>query len=126
MPRVTAVDPATATGEVKDLLDGVRAMLGMTPNMALTMAVSHGALEGWIELSRALALTLDRRLAERIAIVTAEENGCGYCLSAHTAGGRALGIDDDELAASRDGASSHPEIAAALRFAQAVNATPAA
>ncbi len=31
MPRLTPVEPATATGEAKELLDGVQAALGVTP-----------------------------------------------------------------------------------------------
>jgi alkylhydroperoxidase family enzyme len=35
--------------------------------------------------------------------VIAEENGCGYCLSAHTEFGRRAGVDEDALARSRTG-----------------------
>ncbi len=33
MPRLEAVDPSTATGKSKELLDGIQAKLGMTPNI---------------------------------------------------------------------------------------------
>jgi uncharacterized peroxidase-related enzyme len=122
MPRLTPVDPASATGEAKELLDGVQAALGMIPNMARTMARNPAVLKGWIELNSALGKTLTRELNEEIAIAVAEANGCGYCLSAHTAIGRLLGIDGQELAGSRAGESADPKIAAALKFARAVNA----
>src|SRR2546427_1769081 len=122
MPRLTPLDPATATGEPKELLDGIQAALGMTPNMARTMARNPAVLKGWIELNSALAKTLTRELNERIAVAIAEENGCGYCLSAHTAIGGLVGIDEHELARSRDGESSDPKLGAALEFAQTVNA----
>jgi alkylhydroperoxidase family enzyme len=48
-------------------------------------------------------------------------NDCGYCVAAHTAVGRLVGVDEGELARSRAGESSDGEIAAALRFARAVN-----
>jgi uncharacterized peroxidase-related enzyme len=122
MPRLTPIDPATATGEAKELLDGIQAAFGMTPNMARTMARNPAVLRGWIELNGALGKTLTRELNEQIALAVAEENRCGYCLSAHTAIGGLVGVAEDELARSRTGESSDPKIAAALKFAQAVNA----
>lgn len=122
MPRLTAVDPATATGDAKALLDGVQAALGTTPNMTRAMATNPAVLKGWVELNSALGRTLTRELNELIALAVAEQNGCGYCLSAHTAVGGLIGVDKDALEASRSGESADPEIAAALKFAQAVNA----
>jgi len=64
---------------------------------------------------------LDARTRARIALVVAEANGCGYCLSAHTyLGARFHGLDAAELDANRDGRSSDPKAEAALRFAALV------
>lgn len=122
MQRLTPIDPATATGEAKELLARVQAALGMTPNMVRTMASNPAVLKGWVELNAALGKTLTRELNELIAIAVAEGNGCGYCLSAHTAIGGMIGVDGQTLARSRTAEASDPKIAAALRFAQAVNA----
>jgi len=46
MPRITAVDPKQATGKAKELLDGVQAAIGATPNLLRTLAQSPAALEG--------------------------------------------------------------------------------
>jgi uncharacterized peroxidase-related enzyme len=121
MPRLTPINPANATGRAKELLDGVEAAFGKAPNMALAMAVNPAVLEGWIALNDALSPTLTQRLNEQIAIAIAEVNDCGYCVAAHTAVGRLVGVDEGELARSRAGESSDGEIAAALRFARAVN-----
>jgi len=101
MPRLHPVDPATATGTTKELLDQIQAAFGMTPNMARVMAANPAVLEGWFGLSTTLAGTLDPRLNEQLAIAIAEANGCGYCLSAHTAVGRIVGLDARQLEASR-------------------------
>src|SRR5882724_8127062 len=113
MPRLTPLDPATATGEAKELLDEIQAAFGMTPNMARTMARNPAVLEGWIGLNGALSKTLTRQLNEQIAIAVAEENGCGYCLSAHTTIGALVGVDEHELARSRAGDSADAKVAAA-------------
>jgi hypothetical protein len=46
MPRITALDPATATGAAKMLLDAVHSKLGLTPNLMRTLATAPSALEG--------------------------------------------------------------------------------
>ena len=84
MPRLTPIDPATATGEAKELLDAIQAAFGRTPNSFRVMAGNPAVLKGWIELNGALGKTLPRKLGEQIAIAIAEQNGCAYCLSAHT------------------------------------------
>src|SRR5262249_44379002 len=122
MPRLTPIDPATATGEAKELLDGIQAAFGRTPNSFRAMANNPAVLKGWIELSSALRTTLTHRLGEQIAIAIAEQNGCAYCLSAHTAVAGRLGIDSQEIDHNRSGESDDEGVAAALRFARTVNA----
>src|SRR5262245_16691292 len=122
MPRLTPIDPATATGEAKELLDGIQAAFGSTANSFRAMANSPGVLKGWIELSGALGTTLPRNLSEQIAIAIAEQNGCAYCLSAHTAVAGLLGVDAHETEHNRSGESADERVAAVLRFALTVNA----
>ena len=89
------------------------------PNMFRLIANSPAALEGYLGLSGALnkgALPAPAR--ERIALAVAEINGCAYCLSAHTYLGKNLAkLDDAEITANRNGASSDPKADAAVRFA---------
>jgi uncharacterized peroxidase-related enzyme len=122
MPRLTPIDPATATGEAKELLDGIQAAFGSTPNSFRAMANNPGVLKAWVELSGALGPTLPRKLGEQIAIAVAEQNGCAYCLSAHTAVAGLLGIAANETEQNRSGESGDERVAAALRFALTVNA----
>jgi AhpD family alkylhydroperoxidase len=84
MSRIAPVDPATAKGRAKELLDEVQSRLGATPNMTKLMAGS-AVLEGWLRFEGALRRG-SIRLAdgERIALGTADANRCVYCLSAHS------------------------------------------
>ena len=50
MPRLTAIDPAHATGRTKELLEQVRAAIGVTPNMMRTMANSPDVLGAFLGL----------------------------------------------------------------------------
>lgn len=121
MTRITTIDPKTATGKSKELLDAVHSKLGMTPNMTRVMASSPAVLEAYLAFSGALSGgALDAQLREQLALVVAQENGCEYCLSAHTAIGKMTGLRIDEIEASRRGLSTDAKRAAALDFARSV------
>ena len=105
-PRLQAVNPRTATGKTRELLDEVQATLGMTPNVMRTMAAAPAVLEAYLSFSKALSTgTLPMRLRQQIALTVAEANRCDYCLAAHTAVGRVVGLSQDDLADSRLGVS---------------------
>lgn len=118
----TPVEPATATGKAAELLATVQKALGLTPNMTKVMANSPALLQGYLALSGALAGgVLPAATRERLAIATAEYNGCEYCLSAHTfIGANIAGVDAEELEAARDAKSSDPHTAALLALSDAI------
>jgi uncharacterized peroxidase-related enzyme len=119
MSRFEAVDPSHATGKAKELLDGIQAKLGMVPNILRVLAASPSALEAYAGLSGALSHgTLSASLRERIALTVAEANRCEYCLAAHSATGRALGLSEEQVIDSRSGTAPDSKIDAALQFAR--------
>jgi uncharacterized peroxidase-related enzyme len=121
MSRLHTIDPATATGKTKDLLDAVKSKLGLIPNMTRVMANSPAVLEGYLGLSGALGHgLLDAQTRERLALVTAQENHCDYCLSAHTALGKMVGLTPGEVLSTRQGHGGSDRVTAALTFAKQV------
>ena len=121
MQRITPINPAEATGKAKQLLDAVQAKIGMTPNLMKTLATAPAALEAYLNFSGALASgTLDAKLREQIALTVAQANSCEYCLSAHSAIGKMVGLKPEEIAASREAHSADAKRDAGLQFAQAV------
>jgi uncharacterized peroxidase-related enzyme len=122
MARVQVVDPHTASGESKSLLDAVQAKMGVTPNFIRVLANSPKALEGFLGLYGALGdAQLSKATQERIALAVAEGNGCQYCVSAHTAIGRHAGLTNEEMALNRRGSSSDVKAAATVAFAKTLN-----
>lgn len=123
MSRITVVDPATATGHSKTLLDAVQSSLGVTPNFIRVLANSPAALESFLGLhSITNSGVLDVQTRERIALAVAEQNSCQYCVSAHTAIGRKAGLNAAEINAARRGTSADPKAAAATALARALTA----
>jgi uncharacterized peroxidase-related enzyme len=121
MARIAVIDPQTATGEAKPLLDAVQSALGMVPNFIRVLANSPAALSAFLGLHGiAGAGALDPLTRERIALAVAEQNACQYCVSAHTAIGRKVGLDNQEMLANRMGRSSDAKAEAALTFARAL------
>ena len=121
MSRIPPVDRNTTNDSVRGNFDAVQKQLGVVPNMMRTMAQSPSVLEGYLGFGTALRRgRLPVALHEQIALAVAETNSCDYCLSAHTALGRGVGLSNDELTASREARAADPKAAAALQFARAV------
>jgi uncharacterized peroxidase-related enzyme len=121
MARIHIVDPQTATGDAANLLAAVQTKLGATPNFLRVLANSPAALGAFLGLHQiAENGALDLQTRERIAVALAEQNGCQYCLSAHSAIGRKVGLTGDEIDANREGTSHDAKAAAAVGFARAL------
>jgi uncharacterized peroxidase-related enzyme len=113
----TSIDSSPAGSRAS--LGAVEKSLGSVPNLFRLVGNSPSALKGYLGLNAAVASSqLDQKTQERIALAVAEQNGCDYCLSAHTYLGRNVaGLDDAEITANRNGSSNDIRAAAAVRFA---------
>ena len=121
MPTLKPVDPATANGKTKTAIDAVQKAFGLVPNIAKMMANSPAVVQGWLDFNAALnEAAIPVKLRELIAVAVAEANRCEYCLSAHTAIGKMVGLDDNELLTARQFKSRDPKIDAALQFAHEI------
>jgi uncharacterized peroxidase-related enzyme len=121
MSRLRAIESSDASGKTKELLDIVKGKFGMVPNMTRVMANSPVVLEGYLGLAGALGNgTLNAQIREQIALITAQANQCDYCLAAHTAIGKLVGLSDQQIISSRGGQGSSARATAALIFARQV------
>ena len=121
MNRITQLDPATATGKAKELLDAVQSKLGIVPNLTRVLANAPAALEGYLNFSGALAGgTLNARVREQIALAVAEGNLCSYCLSAHTFIGGKTGLTEKDIADARQTNASSDKTDAILKLALSI------
>jgi uncharacterized peroxidase-related enzyme len=122
MSRIQPVDPGTAIGEARQLLDAAQAQLGAVPNFLRVLAHSPKALGAFLGMHSSLgAAALDQATQERIALAVAEGNACEYCVSAHTAIGRKAGLSNEEMLLNRQGGSADKKAAGAVAFARALN-----
>ncbi len=119
--RIAPVDPSQATGQAKELLAAVHAKLGVTPNLMKTLAHSPAALEGYLSLNAALAKgQLPAKVREQLALAVAQENGCEYCLAAHSLLGKHAGLKPEQIIAARKGQSEDARSRAELELASQI------
>jgi hypothetical protein len=109
MSRIPLPASEGAAGTLKESYDAARARYGVVPNGVRTMGVSPEGGQRQSHPIRAGARRDSDRAAQRMRL-----------LPVRPYPGRAAGLSDAELAASRDGRSWEPRAAAILRFAGAV------
>ncbi len=98
MPRLQILNPEIATGQAQRLLKGVESKLGFAPNIMRTMANSPSVLQGYLDFSGALSKgSLSSKLREQIVLAVSEVNDCQYCLAAHSAIERSVGLREEAL-----------------------------
>lgn len=124
MSRIEAVNPATATGRAKELLDGVQKSFGMTPNLMRVMAQEPAVLDTYLQIGGALGKgSFSASTREAIALATAGANACGYCASEHVAISKGMKMAQDDIIAHLGGRATDPKLGALLAFARNVVAT---
>jgi uncharacterized peroxidase-related enzyme len=121
MNRIQQIDPASATGKTKQLLDAVNAKLGVVPNLTRVLANAPAALEGYLNFSGALAGgVLSAKVREQIALAVAQGNHCDYCLSAHTFIGGKVGLAANDIASARQAVGAADKDDAILKLALSI------
>jgi uncharacterized peroxidase-related enzyme len=124
MTHFALVDSDTATGKAAELLAQVQKSLGLIPNMTKVMANSPALLQSYLALSGAVAGgVLNPAVRERLAIATAQLNGCEYCLSAHTyIGANIAKVDAAQLDSARRVESDDAHVTALLKLSNTIAA----
>ncbi|MGB8407888.1 MAG: carboxymuconolactone decarboxylase family protein [Mycobacterium sp.] len=122
MSNFAPVELQDATGKAAELLAQVKKSLGATPNMTKVMANSPALLTGYLALSGAVAGgSLAPAVRERLAIATAQLNGCEYCLSAHTfLASNVAKLDASEVDRARRSESGDAHVAAVLQLSNTI------
>lgn len=114
--------PDTAPPLAADGLRQLEAAVGRVPNLAATMAGSPALLNGFLALRRLYAQTGFTGVEVQVlALTSAFENACGWCLAFHTSMALKEGLDREAVEALRRGeAPADPRLAALSRFARAM------
>ena len=121
MPRINPVLRENANGSIGTTLDAVKSKVGFVPNLIATFANSPTALNVYLGVSEMLAGgRLTARQREVIALAVGQANTCQYCLSAHTAIGKSVGLSESAILLARSGSSEDPVTNAIAQLASKI------
>jgi uncharacterized peroxidase-related enzyme len=116
--RFKAIAPESATGKAKELLGAVNATLGLVPNMMRAMANAPAVLDGYLSLGGALDKgALSAKTREQLALAISQANRCDYCVAAHMAIGKTVGLTTEQIRDSRRGTAVDSKTETLIRFA---------
>ncbi len=121
MARLAIPTPADAPAKSQPILANYEKALGIVPNFFAMISQSPDALKAIADMHATLGKSLGHKTRERIHVMTAEVNGCNYCLSAHSYLGATLqGLSAEDMELNREGHSTDPQADAVLQFAYKV------
>lgn len=120
MTRVPVHSVESAPEASRDTLKSLEAEFGKVLNVHGAMAHSPVVLDAYAALQHSIAEhgTFDTKTREAIALVVAAVDQCTYCQAAHTAGGKAAGLSEQDTIDARRGSSSDPKLQALLTVAK--------
>ena len=129
MPRIKPIEVEDAIGEVKEVYDDIVAAFGMVPNLFKTSAHFPPLLKSNWEKVKAVMMqgALTRKTKEAIAVLVSKDNSCNYCVAAHVAALRSIGLSAEEVERIEkdiENAGFSEKELALIALARKVNLTP--
>jgi len=127
MPRI---DPAPSQPQnVAAIFQEIEKAFGMVPNLFKTYAHHPPLLQANWNKVKAVMMegSLTQKVKQTIAVLVSRDNSCSYCVAAHTAALRAIGVPSDEISAIEedpDKAEFTAKEKALIRFARKANREP--
>ena len=124
MARISLIEPAQASPEVKEIFEGK--LKGKPGTIQKALAHRPAMLSNFLGFYASVGRSLERKLYEAVYLRTSLINGCHYCTQHHIQGAKRAGITPEEMKALKDGnysGFSAPE-QAALRYAEKLTRTP--
>lgn len=119
--RIPATTIETAPEAARHTLGHVAEAFGRIPELYATIAHSPTSLDSFLAWDHALThSSLSRREIELLSLHISELNGCGYCVSAHEALGKHIGLTPADVERAREGSGSNPREQALLALARRV------
>lgn len=104
MNKLSVLKKEQASEQSRQLFEGIEKAVGILPNIYAVIGHSANALGSYLGFSEAQKNgSFNAKEREAIFLAVSEENGCNYCLSAHTAIAKMSGFSEDETLELRAG-----------------------
>ncbi|HPE62088.1 MAG TPA: carboxymuconolactone decarboxylase family protein, partial [Thiolinea sp.] len=104
MSDFTFHTPDTAPGAARPVLESAQKKLGFVPNLYAGLANAPATLQAYLSLSDHFANTSLSPVEQQVVLLaTSVENGCEFCVAAHSMIAKVMaGVPDDVVAALRE------------------------
>lgn len=121
MAEFTIHTTETAPEGSKQILEGAAGKYGFTPNLLAVLAESPAALKAYTAAAAAVSETSLTPTEQQVVVMTTSfENGCTYCMAAHSTISGMTGVADDVVASLRAGTEiADPKLNALANFTRA-------
>jgi uncharacterized peroxidase-related enzyme len=131
MARIAPLPSQIEDPIVSAMFSEIEAAFGMVPNLFRTYAHHPPLLQANWEKVKAVMMagSLRREVKETIAVLVSKDNSCSYCVAAHSAALKSLGMTAEQIAAledSLDVADFVTKEKALIHFARGANRNPLA
>ncbi len=99
MSRISAAGESEVLKDVQEIYTEIEGAFGMVPNLFKTYSHFPPLLKANWNKVKALMMqgTLSRKTREAIAVLVSKDNSCAYCVAAHTAALKSIGVTDKEI-----------------------------
>ena len=100
MPRISVVEKNEVSEDVQEIFTEIESAFGKVPNLFKTYSHFPPLLKvNWNKV-KALMMqgNLTRKTKEAIAVLVSKDNSCSYCVAAHTAALKSIGVTEEEIA----------------------------
>jgi uncharacterized peroxidase-related enzyme len=129
MALINPLESKAALKEGSETIQEIERAFGMVPNLFKTYAHYPPLLEANWRKVKALMMegSLRRKVKETIAFLVSKDNGCAYCISAHSAALRSIGISPEEIRTigeSAEAADFNEKEKVLIRFVRKANLSP--
>jgi len=124
MPRISLIESAQASPEVKEIYDGK--LKGKPGNIQKALAHRPAMLGNFLGFYASVGRALDRKLYEAVYLRVSLINGCHYCTQHHIQGAKRAGLTPEQMKGLKEGNYSGFSAAeqVALRYAEKLTRTP--
>lgn len=129
MVRITGLDAKAVAGETEAIFKEIEGAFGRVPNLFKTYAHHAPLLKANWNKVKAVMMegVLSPKVKQTIAVLVSRDNGCNYCVAAHTGALKAIGVSDEELRAIEENlekAQFSEKEKALIGFARKANSSP--
>lgn len=99
MARISGIEKQQTSKDMQDIFTEIEGAFGMVPNLFKTYSHFPPLLKAnWNKVKAVMMQgSLSRKAKEAIALLVSKDNSCAYCVAAHTAALKSIGMTEKEI-----------------------------